>query len=99
MNFISRLESAQVQVELKYCERCGGLFLRPQAGEVVYCNGCTADLAARSRVAGGVNGLAAPTRGARKPRMAKGPKLQKHELHGTARIEYLEGVAAREVRA
>ncbi len=60
MNFISRLESAQVQVELKYCERCGGLFLRPQAGEVVYCSRCTADLAARSHVGDGVNRLAAP---------------------------------------
>jgi hypothetical protein len=26
--------------ELKYCERCGGLWLRPQGGEAVYCGRC-----------------------------------------------------------
>lgn len=26
--------------ELKYCERCGGLWLRPQGGEAVYCERC-----------------------------------------------------------
>jgi hypothetical protein len=31
--------------------------------------------------------------------MVKGPKLKKHELHGGAKVEYLEGVAALEVRA
>ena len=26
--------------ELKYCERCGGLWLRPRGGEAVYCGRC-----------------------------------------------------------
>ena len=26
--------------ELKYCERCGGLWLRPQGGDAVYCERC-----------------------------------------------------------
>lgn len=26
--------------ELKYCERCGGLWLRRQGNEEVYCKGC-----------------------------------------------------------
>lgn len=28
------------KLELKYCERCGGLWLRPQGGEAVYCAFC-----------------------------------------------------------
>jgi hypothetical protein len=28
------------KLELKYCERCGGLWLRPQGGEEVYCARC-----------------------------------------------------------
>lgn len=96
MNFISRMESAEVQFELKYCERCGGLFLRPQAAEVVYCSGCTAHLAAQPDCAGALS-PASPRR-ARTPRMVKGPKRQKQELQGAGQIEYLQGVAAQEVR-
>ena len=29
MNFISRMEGSEIQVELKYCERCGGLWPAP----------------------------------------------------------------------
>lgn len=29
-----------IQLELKYCERCGGLFLRRQGIGEVYCVGC-----------------------------------------------------------
>ena len=96
MNFISRMESVEVQVELKYCERCGGLFLRPQATEVVDCCGCTAYLTARPHLAGGLS-PASPRR-TRNPRMMKGPRLQQQELQGAAQIEYLQGVAAWEVR-
>ena len=28
------------KLELKYCERCGGLWLRPQGTETVYCVAC-----------------------------------------------------------
>jgi hypothetical protein len=28
------------QLELKYCERCGGLWLRNKGEEEVYCPGC-----------------------------------------------------------
>lgn len=44
MNFISE-PGKEVAVELKYCERCGGLWLRPQGGEGVYCPGCCVRLA------------------------------------------------------
>jgi hypothetical protein len=33
--------TASIQLELKYCERCGGLWLRPHANEGVYCRACT----------------------------------------------------------
>ena len=28
------------KLELKYCERCGGLWLRPQGADAVYCASC-----------------------------------------------------------
>ena len=97
MNFISRMESAQVHFELKYCERCGGLFVRVQAADVVYCDGCTSHLRARSDFR---KELRPATRHrARNPRMVKGPKPRNHELQGAAQSEYLEGAAVLGVRA
>jgi len=29
-----------IQMELKYCERCGGLWLRPTASDLVFCGAC-----------------------------------------------------------
>lgn len=94
MNFISSMESAQVQLELKYCERCGGLFLRPEATEVVYCGGCTAFFATRPGAAGTVN--PAPARRTRNPRIPKGPNTQRR-LPGAAQIRDLRAVAVAEV--
>lgn len=37
-------EMEVVQLELKYCERCGGLWLRLQGSAEVYCTACVADL-------------------------------------------------------
>lgn len=34
------MEEVQGRVELKYCERCGGLWLRPLRSRSVYCPGC-----------------------------------------------------------
>jgi hypothetical protein len=31
---------AVIQLELKYCERCGGLFLRRQGLGEIFCSGC-----------------------------------------------------------
>lgn len=33
------------QFELKYCERCGGLWLRPAGGAQVYCVACGREMA------------------------------------------------------
>jgi hypothetical protein len=30
----------ELQFELKYCERCGSLWLRPTGGGQIYCGGC-----------------------------------------------------------
>ena len=39
------LEIEIVEVELKYCERCGGLWLRPVGSERVYCGTCAPKMA------------------------------------------------------
>ena len=31
-----------IELELKYCERCGGLWLRARGSRKVYCNACVA---------------------------------------------------------
>jgi hypothetical protein len=32
--------ASALKFELKYCERCGGLWLRPAGGEQIYCAAC-----------------------------------------------------------
>jgi hypothetical protein len=46
VNFTGRTDGSEVQLELKYCERCGSLGLRPQGGQELYCKGCRIYLAA-----------------------------------------------------
>jgi hypothetical protein len=94
MNFIGRIESSHIGVELKYCERCGGLFLRPQQTEVIHCAGCTIRLVAQ-------HGFEKPSPSTlnkkRNPRMVKGPKLRGQQIQGATKIEGLQGVAVAEV--
>jgi Zn-finger nucleic acid-binding protein len=33
-------EQERVTLELKICERCGGLWLRPSVSRWIYCGGC-----------------------------------------------------------
>lgn len=40
------VECGAMRLELKYCERCGGLWLRERANGVPYCGGCERALAA-----------------------------------------------------
>jgi hypothetical protein len=35
----------ELKFELKYCERCGGLWLRPVGGGQVYCVACGCEMA------------------------------------------------------
>jgi len=95
MDFIGRMEGSEIQVELKYCERCGGLWLRPQGTNGVYCATCRVCLAAMP------NPGEAPPRKARSRRKARvrGKDVQREDLQSPARIEYLQGVAATEVWA
>ena len=65
MNFISGLEGHEIHVELKYCERCGGLWLRPEGAEEVYCASCRAVLAAMPNT----EEAPAPKARRRKPRL------------------------------
>lgn len=34
-----------IQLELKYCERCGGLWLRPKGSELIFCGDCAKGMA------------------------------------------------------
>ena len=36
---------AEMEVELKHCERCGGLWLRPVGGRQIYCPPCIPKMA------------------------------------------------------
>ncbi len=71
MNFIS-MESPTNQVELKYCERCGGLFLRVLEADVVFCATCAIQVAELPEPT-----MLMPKKSARKsraPRLVQGPK-------------------------
>jgi hypothetical protein len=89
MNFTGRMEGPEIQVELKYCERCGGLWLRPQGADGVYCAGCRVCLAALPDPASAPSGRARR----RKERM-QGTDSQGEQLDDSVRIGCLQGVAA-----
>jgi len=95
MDFIGTMEGSEIQVELKYCERCGGLWLRPQGTNGVYCSSCRVCLTAMP------NPGAAPPRKRRSRRRARArtTDVQREDLRSPAHIEYLQGVAAIEVWA
>ncbi|HMB83087.1 MAG TPA: hypothetical protein VKI40_03455 [Terriglobales bacterium] len=94
MNFISTMEGQKIQVELKYCERCGGLWLRLQGADGVYCASCRVRLAAMPNP-----GEAPPRKARRRKARAQKTDLQREDLQSPARIEYLQGAAAMEVWA
>jgi len=95
MDFIGTMEGSEIQVELKYCERCGGLWLRQEGTNGVYCASC------RERLAAMPNPGEAPPRKARSRRKARAQAadVQREDLQSRTRIEYLQGVAAMEVWA
>jgi hypothetical protein len=39
-DFMEGFEAGFIQMELKYCERCGGLWLRVKASGLVFCGPC-----------------------------------------------------------
>jgi Zn-finger nucleic acid-binding protein len=42
---MENLNNRALQLELKYCERCGGLWLRPRGSELIFCAGCAEAMA------------------------------------------------------
>jgi hypothetical protein len=105
MNFESEMEGQEIQVELKYCERCGGLWLRPQGTDGVYCASCRECLAAMPNP-----GEPTPCK-ARRRRRARvqeqgthvrkdAPKdVRRGDIRNHGQIDCLLGVAAMEVWA
>jgi len=49
MDFISMGRNEGITLNLKYCERCGGLWLRRKGQTGIYCTPCRARLAALLR--------------------------------------------------
>jgi len=95
MNFISTMESQEIRVELKYCERCGGLWLRPQGAEGVYCASCRVGLAAMPDPR-----KAPPRKARRRDARAQVQKVAlREDLQSSAQIDHLQGVATMEVWA
>jgi hypothetical protein len=88
MQVIGRMQGEEILVELKYCERCGGLWLRPEGTKGVFCASCHATLAAMPDP----DEMPAlrPT-GRRRARIPKGGNLG--TLRNAARIDGLQGVA------
>ena len=42
---MEELKAGFIHLELKYCERCGALWLRPAGSDVVFCGACAAAMA------------------------------------------------------
>jgi hypothetical protein len=59
----------ELKFELKYCERCGGLWLRPAGGDQTYCVGCGQAMAE----------LPAPSKAPGKARLTRGPRWRAPE--------------------
>jgi len=62
-----------VGLELKYCERCGGLWLRRRGSARVYCRGCFSIMAE-------IVHLRAKSGGARGPRVEAGVETEVTEI-------------------
>jgi Zn-finger nucleic acid-binding protein len=96
MNFIGSMEGSEASVELKYCERCGGLFLRRPGDVRVHCTACTAHFARQLDAA-----EMRSTASVRKPRRRRkqGEATEGREFGKPGQIRCLQGVAGEEVWA
>lgn len=87
MNSNRRNRENETRVELKYCEHCGGLWIR-EGGAGVYCERCQPKIA----------DLPIPKR-QRRPKLPVGPRtvVERYEAviqpHGVRDLEGMEGVA------
>ncbi|HTR24656.1 MAG TPA: hypothetical protein VMI10_11785 [Terriglobales bacterium] len=89
MNFITGTRTNEEHVELKYCERCGGLFLREPKAFAVYCPACTLRLSAEPAL----SDEAVVRRRGRPARLIQGRKTKPNEFLGMACIDSLYAVA------
>jgi hypothetical protein len=96
MNFTGTREGTEKKVELKYCERCGGLFLRAPGAGVVYCEGCASCVAAHPDLETVLH--SGPQKKSRGARVASGLSRPRH-LQASDQIESLRGVESGEARA
>jgi hypothetical protein len=65
--------SSELRLELKYCERCGGLWLRPVGGNQIYCTKCGRAMAE----------LPPPTKKPAHPKLPCQPRWSSHEWDGS----------------
>ncbi len=93
MKTLGEMGVHEMLIELKYCERCGGLWLRPQGADAVYCAGCRVLVEAKQ------NPTVTPSPKPRPRKGHQGTGKQRVDLHGSGRIDSLEGIATIEVRA
>ena len=84
MDFLGMIKNEGIQLDLKYCERCGGLWLRPYGTDGVYCAACSAYFAERPKPAD------APPR---KPRRRRARKVVEEGEMCSLPVLNLEGVA------
>jgi hypothetical protein len=91
MNFTDKIGCTDTEVELKYCERCGGLFFRLLGASLAYCGGCMARRAALSAI--GSRGAV----GSWARRKLKPAQLQRAKIERRVRPDGLWGSAASEV--
>lgn len=72
----------ELQFELKYCERCGGLWLRPAGGGQVYCLACGRQMAE----------LPSPSKEPETARMCQGPRwgADDSELEGYSGLDGID---------
>jgi hypothetical protein len=81
----------ELQFELKYCERCGGLWLRPMGGGQVYCVACgraMAELPPASYTRGGPRVPQGPRWG-----MDSGSDVESYEEYDGLDLDAAGGVA------
>lgn len=91
MNFVSESEIPSEHVELKSCERCGGLFLRSCGSQVVHCGGCALRLNAEPGLTPVI--ASGPRQKGRNARLSIGPKTDERDVQGMTIIGALRGVA------
>ena len=90
MNFMDGMEVGDKLVELKYCERCGGIFLRKPGEQKVFCMLCSLHVARQ---------FAVEVTRERSFLSSKRKKTMRREARvNTGEIRCLQGVACMEVR-